>query len=251
MTPASLRLAFSWLTVLPVGGPSEVDRRTAGRAIASAPIAGAALGLAAAVALWALQPAGMAAGFVAVAVLALLTRGMHLDGLADTFDGLGVYGSPERAREVMKSGGAGPFGVAAIVLAAGVQAGAFTTLAATGHWAAVVAAVGAGRVAVVAACRRGIEPAPDTWFGAMVAGTQSRAAVFGWMVAVAVVAVVAIPELPWAGPLVVLVGLAAVVRLVDHGVRRIGGLSGDLLGAAVELTTALTALGFAVAANSV
>lgn len=246
-----LRLTFSWLTVLPVRGPSEVDRRAAGRAIALAPVAGVALGLAAAAVLWVLHPAGAAAGFVAVAVLALLTRGMHLDGLADTFDGLGVYGPPERARTVMKSGGAGPFGVAAVVAAAGVQAGAFTTLAATGHWVAVVAAVGLGRVAVVAACRRGIEPAPDTWFGAMVAGTQSRPVIFGWVVAAAAGAVFSVPELPWAGPLITLVALAAAVRLVDHGVRRIGGLSGDLLGAAVEITTALAALGFAVTANSV
>ncbi|NUP28804.1 MAG: adenosylcobinamide-GDP ribazoletransferase, partial [Nocardia sp.] len=121
----------------------------------------------------------------------------------------------------------------------------------TGHWAAVVTAVGLGRVAVVAACRRGIEPAPDTWFGAMVAGTQSRPVVFGWVAAAVVVSAGAVPELPWAGPLITLVALAAAVRLAAHGVRRIGGLSGDLLGAAVELTTALAALGFAVAANTV
>ncbi|MGW1739124.1 adenosylcobinamide-GDP ribazoletransferase [Nocardia sp. NPDC001965] len=248
---SALRLTFSWLTVLPVRGPSEVDRRAAGRAVALAPVVGAVLGVAAAMVLWILHPAGVAAGYVTVAVLALLTRGMHLDGLADTFDGLGVYGSPERARAVMKSGGAGPFGVAAIVAAAGVQAGAFTALAGTGHWAAVVTAVGLGRVAVVAACRRGIEPAPDTWFGAMVAGTQSRPVVLGWVAAAVVVSAGAVPELPWAGPLITLVVLAAAVRLADHGVRRIGGLSGDLLGAAVELTTALAAVGFAVAANTV
>ncbi|MEU1982574.1 adenosylcobinamide-GDP ribazoletransferase [Nocardia sp. NPDC019395] len=247
----TLRLTFSWLTVLPVRGPAEVDRRAAARAIALAPVAGIALGIAAAAVLWLLAPAGAAAGFVAVAVLALLTRGMHLDGLADTFDGLGVYGPPERAREVMKSGGAGPFGVAAIVVAAGIQAGAFTALAASGHWFAVVVAVALGRVAVVAVCRRGIEPAPDTRFGALVAGTQSRTAVVVWGVGAAVAAVFVVPGLAWAGTLVALLALLAAVRLADHGVRRIGGLSGDLLGAAVELTTALAALGFAVAANSV
>ncbi|MGW6336194.1 adenosylcobinamide-GDP ribazoletransferase, partial [Nocardia rhamnosiphila] len=89
------------------------------------------------------------------------------------------------------------------------------------------------------------------WFGAMVAGTQSRSAVLGWAAAGTTAAVVAIPELPWAGPLVALVALAAATRLVGHAVRRIGGLSGDLLGTAVELTTALAALGFALAANSV
>jgi adenosylcobinamide-GDP ribazoletransferase len=111
--------------------------------------------------------------------------------------------------------------------------------------------VGLGRVAVVAACRRGIDPAPGAWFGAMVAGTQSRSAVLGWAAAGTAAAVVAIPELPWAGPLVALVALAATIHLVGHACRRIGGLSGDLLGTAVELTTALAALGFALAANSV
>ncbi|MFI1461592.1 adenosylcobinamide-GDP ribazoletransferase [Nocardia carnea] len=246
----TLRLTFSWLTVLPVRGPDEVDRRAAARAIALAPIAGLALGLAAAAVLWLLEPAGAAAGFAAVAVLALLTRGMHLDGLADTFDGLGVYGPPERAREVMKSGGAGPFGVAAIVVSAGIQAGAFTTLATSGHWYAVILAVTLGRVAVVAACRRGIEPAPDTRFGALVAGTQPRITVAVWGVLAAAVSVFAVPGLVWSGPLVAVLTLLVAVRLADHAVRRIGGLSGDLLGAAVELTTALSALGFAVAANA-
>ncbi|MEU4313876.1 adenosylcobinamide-GDP ribazoletransferase [Nocardia sp. NPDC024068] len=247
----TLRLTFSWLTVLPVRGPADIDRHAAGRAITGAPIVGLALGIAAAGALWLLAPAGAAAGFAAVAVLALLTRGMHLDGLADTFDGLGVYGSPERAREVMKTGGAGPFGVAAIVLAAGIQAGAFGALAGAGRWGAVILAVVVGRVAVVAACRRGIEAAPGTRFGELVAGTQSRGAVLGWAIAAAGVAVCAVPDLPWSGPLVVVVALVAASRLVDHGVRRFGGLSGDLLGAAVETGTALAALGFAVAANSV
>ncbi|WP_280396603.1 adenosylcobinamide-GDP ribazoletransferase [Nocardia carnea] len=246
----TLRLTFSWLTVLPVRGPDEVDRTAATRAIALAPIAGLTLGLVAAAVLWLLAPAGAAAGFASVAVLALLTRGMHLDGLADTFDGLGVYGPPERAREVMKSGGAGPFGVAAIVLATGIQAGAFTILAGSGHWYAVIVAVALGRVAVVAACRRGIEPAPDTRFGALVAGTQSRATVTVWGALAASAAIFVVPGLAWSGPLVAVLALLIAVRLADHGVQRIGGLSGDLLGAAVELTTALSALGFAVAANS-
>lgn len=243
----SLRLTFSWLTVLPVRGPDEVDRRVAARAIALAPVAGLTLGLAATAVLWLLEPAGAAAGFAAVAVVALLTRGMHLDGLADTFDGLGVYGPPERARAVMKSGGAGPFGVAAIVLTAGIQAGAFTALAGAGNWYAVIAAVALGRVAVVAACRRGIEPAPDTRFGALVAGTQAPAVAAAWAITAAAAAVFAVPGLPWSGPLVVVLALLISVRLVDHGSRRIGGLSGDLLGAAVELATTLAALGFATA----
>lgn len=244
----SLILAVSWLTVVPARGPTEVGRRIAGRAIALAPLVGVLLGGAAVGALWLLHPAGAAAGMAAVAVLALASRGMHLDGLADTFDGLGTYGPPERAREVMKSGGAGPFGVAALGFAIGIQALAFAELAASERWLAVGLAVTLGRVAVVTACRRGVHAAPGARFGALVAGTQSPFTALGWSTAAVGVAVIAVPGLPWAGPLVVLAASGVAVLLVRHCVRRIGGLSGDVLGATVELTTTVAALGFALTA---
>ena len=51
-----------------------------------------------------------------MAAWALLTRGLHLDGLADTVDALGSYAGKERALEIMKRPDVGPFGVAALVL---------------------------------------------------------------------------------------------------------------------------------------
>ncbi|RJO69073.1 adenosylcobinamide-GDP ribazoletransferase [Nocardia panacis] len=243
------RLALSWLTVLPVRGPRTVDRAMAGRAIALAPFVGILLGGAAAGVVWGLSQAGagtLLAGLLAVGALGMLTRGMHLDGLADTADGLGVYGPPERAREIMKSGGAGPFGVAAIVFAIGIQAVSFARLAEEGRWAAIGLAVAAGRVAVVFACRHGIEAAPGAGFGALVAGTQRISTGAAWGLLAIVGGYFVGPHHYWVGPIAVTVVLVMTSIVVAHCVRRFGGLSGDVLGAAVEVATAFTAVGCAL-----
>lgn len=238
-----LRLAFSWLTVLPISGPASVDRDTSGRAIRLVPLTGVALGTAAAGLLWLLVSAGITpllGGLLTVAALGLASRGMHIDGLADTFDGLGCYGPPERARDVMRSGGAGPFGVAAIAVSIGVQAVSFGVLASAGAWLAVAVAVTAGRVAVVIACRRGTPAATDTGFGALVADTQPLWVAIAWTVPLLAVATWS-TDRSWLGPVAVALALAGSVLLVRHCVRRFGGLSGDVLGATIEVSVAVTA----------
>ena len=239
---AAIRLALSWLSVLPVRGPQPVDRTTAAGAIAAAPLAGALLGAGATGLLWVLCWAGAdsaLAALVTVGALVLLTRGMHVDGLADTADGLGSYGPPERAREIMKSGGAGPFGVAALIFAIGIQVLAFAALADAGRWFAVAAAVTVGRVAVVAACR-GHRAAPGAGFGALVAATQTWVTVLVWIVIALGASVFAVSRL-WLGPVAVGVALVLAAVLVRHCVRRFDGLNGDVLGAAVEVGVAATA----------
>ncbi|MCX5042611.1 adenosylcobinamide-GDP ribazoletransferase [Aldersonia sp. NBC_00410] len=240
-----IALAFSWLTVLPVRGPSRIDRVAAGRAIAAVPLVGVVLGALTAALLWALSEAGLGAtlaGLLSVAVLALLSRGMHIDGLADTIDGLGCYGPPERAQEVMRSGGVGPFGVAALITAMLSQALAFGALAGEGRWTAIALAVTAGRVAVVPVCRRGVSAFSDTGFGALVVGTQPMWRGVVWSLALAVAAVWVLPN-PWQGPLVVAVAVATAVLLARHCARRFGGISGDVLGAVIEVTVTLCAVG--------
>ncbi|WP_024803688.1 adenosylcobinamide-GDP ribazoletransferase [Nocardia sp. BMG51109] len=239
-----IRLAVSWLTVLPVRGPEAVDRAGAARAIAFAPLVGIVLGGVAAGLMWVFTTAGTTsglAGLLTVGALALGTRGMHLDGLADTVDGLGSYGPPERAREIMKSGGAGPFGVAALIFVVGIQALAFAALADDGRWFAIALAVATGRVAVVLACRRGVEAAPGAGFGALVAGTQSAFTVAACSVIALAAGIFAAPEYPWQGVLAVAVALIVAWLLVAHCVRRFAGLNGDVLGAALELAVVCAA----------
>lgn len=237
-----LRLAVTTLTVVPLRA-GRWDRPTAAVAMSVAPLVGALLGLALAGVGAGLRtlgsPALVAAG-VTVAAGALLTRGLHLDGLADTIDALGSYRSGDQALAIMKKPDIGPFGVAAIATTLLIQVAAVSTLTA---WA-VVTAWATGRLAITVACRRGVPSARPEGLGAMVASTVPLPVVLAAAAAVAALASAATPGRPWQGPAAVAAALAVVVLLVRHCVRRFGGVTGDVLGAAVEAatTTALLVL---------
>lgn len=244
---AGARLALTTFTTLPVRA-GRIDRAVAGTAMALAPAVGALLGaLLTGVLLLTggLAPPLVAAG-VTVGAGALLTRGLHLDGLADTVDALGSYRRGPAALEIMKKPDVGPFGVAALVVTLLVQAAALAELA---EWStptvlvAVVSATAAGRLGVTLACRRGLPAARPDGLGALVAGTVGPGALVTGTTAVALLALAAVPGRPWQGPLVVIAALATAVWLLRHVVRRLGGITGDVLGATVEVVTTLVYLG--------
>ncbi len=248
---AGLRFAASLLTVLPVrlGADVPVDRALAGWAIGLSPLVGVALGAFGTGLLAGLSLIGapaLLAGLLVVGAIALLTRGMHVDGLADTADGLGCYGPPERALAVMKDGGAGPFGVVTLIVVLGAQAASLGALAETGRWWAAGLAIAAGRVAFVWGCRRGVVAARPQGFGALVAGTQPILVAVAWLVAAAGAGVFVVPGRWWQGPAAVLVAALVIAGLFVHTRRRFGGLVGDVLGAGCELTAAIVLAGCAL-----
>jgi adenosylcobinamide-GDP ribazoletransferase len=245
------RLSVTLLTVFPGGAAVlDPDRGTAGAAMAWAPGVGLLLGVvAAAVLLAADHPLGLGpltAAVLAVAALALLTRGLHLDGLADLADGLGSGKPGPAALDIMRRSDIGPIGTVTVVLALLVQVAALSHAEASGGGrgpAALIAAVVTGRLAITWACRRGVPAARPDGLGALVAGTVRPAipaAITLGVLAAAVAAVVISAEalgkpLGWTLPLAVVAGLAAGFGLERRAVRRLSGITGDVLGALAEV----------------
>ncbi len=248
---AGLRLALTTFTVLPVR-PGAVDRRAAGVAMSLAPLVGVGLGLGLAgiaILLRLATAPPLLTGVLVVAAAALLTRALHLDGLADVLDGLGSYADRDRALAIMKQPDIGPFGVVGLAL---VLLGQVAAVAAVSprDWLPVltglVMAVATGRLAVTVACRRGVPAARSEGLGALVAGTTSGWLAVAWFGVLAAAAVPAVPGRPWQGPVAVAAGLAAAALLTRHAVRRLGGVTGDVLGAALELATTVALVTMAI-----
>jgi adenosylcobinamide-GDP ribazoletransferase len=243
------RLAAGTLTTVPVPAPRVIDRRVAGGAMVLAPLAAVPLAAAAGLVVWAGHAAGLPAFAVAALALgavALGCRGLHLDGLADTADGLGASYDRAKALDVMRRGDSGPTGVATLVFVLLVQAGALAGAIGAGHGiAAVVAAVLIGRCTLSASCARGVPSARPEGIGATVAGSVPRTAALALGLAAASVAALA-PGLPWwRGPLAVLLAYAAAGVLLWRCTKRLGGVTGDVLGAGVEAGVAAALLALA------
>ncbi|MFC9409922.1 adenosylcobinamide-GDP ribazoletransferase [[Kitasatospora] papulosa] len=253
MTPLNshgLRFTFGTLTALPVR-VSRWDRDTARAGMLCAPVAGLAVGLLAAVpgVLLLLGGVGPLAAAVASAALpAALTRGLHLDGLADTADGLGSARPAEDALRIMKQSDIGPFGVITLVFVLLAQVAALFELYGRG-WAdgalGTVAAAVTARLALTLASRRGVPPARPEGLGAAVAGAVPPRAATAVACAVVACCAAAGVLLGHGGAprhaLAAVAGLVAAQVMLRHCVRRFGGVTGDVFGA-VEETAATAAL---------
>lgn len=170
---------------------------------------------------------------LAFATLALLTRGLHLDGLADTADGLGSGRPATGALEIMRRSDIGPFGVLTLTLVMLVDVTAAAALPA----GALVAAVGCGRAALPLACRRSVPSARSDGLGAAV--TRSVPLPVSLAIAGACVLMAGLAVTDWRGAVAALAAFVCGQGFLSHCVRRLGGITGDVLGALVELTTVI------------
>lgn len=217
-----------------------------------APIVGLALALATCVPLGLLiwwrgtgSLTSLLAATLSITLLAYITRALHLDGLADTADALGSGRPPREALEIARRSDIGPFGVVTLVLVLGVQVAALAVLIADGlGLAAMAMAVVASRIALVWASSAVLPTARPDGLGATFAGSVPVWIPALWTVGL--VALVAAMDPRW------LLGLtiAALTAALALGAarRRLGGVTGDVFGATIEVTTAGALVGLALVA---
>ncbi|MBI9000903.1 adenosylcobinamide-GDP ribazoletransferase [Corynebacterium sp. CCM 9185] len=253
-----LSTALSWLTVLPFAGATVFDRTTGRRAMAAIPVPGLVLGLAAAAISTGATLVGFAPLLTAVLCVVsweLLTRMMHIDGLADVGDALGSYASPERAREIIADRYTGALGMGAVLLTLGVQVAALSDLLALPSASTGILLIGVipalSRMSAMIGCSRLFRPFSTGGFGAMIIGTVPLRWIGLWWLALTttagVLAAVALPGVnAWAvtGGVAVagVCGIGFTLVLARHLNHRLGGLNGDCMGALIETSTAVCAL---------
>ncbi|RZU31127.1 adenosylcobinamide-GDP ribazoletransferase [Blastococcus saxobsidens] len=245
-----LLAALGMFSVLPVPASARMPGPGVLRWL---PVVGALLGALSflpALAVWrgGEQGAPLLAAALVVGALALLTRGLHLDGAADLADGLGSGRPAEQALAIMRRPDVGAFGVAALVCGLLVQVTALAAVLGRSTVAeglvVVLLATTTGRVAVLQAAAR--PAALGSSLGALVAGAGSPAT--RWTPALLLLVAAAglrllsggsAADAVWALAAVV-VALVAAAALTAHAARRLGGVNGDVFGAVVEIGTAAT-----------
>src|SRR5215208_2462207 len=242
---APVGAAVSFLTRVPVGRAARFDGAAVARGAAVFPLVGAAVGATAGAVADVLAgplPA-LAAGGIALALLAVLTGAMHLDALADTADGLGGW-TKEQRLAIMRDHAVGSYGAVAVALVVVVEASLVAALADAGNaWHALAAAGACSRAAPL--------PLAAVLAHARAEGQgQALAAAGRAAVAIALLLAVAVATLASgvAGAAAFATALAVAAVLGVFFRSWIGGVTGDTLGATTELTQVAALVVLVVAA---
>jgi adenosylcobinamide-GDP ribazoletransferase len=224
--------AAGFLTRLPVPGWvgwAEDRMLRASRYFAAV---GALVGLGGGLVWWLagqIAPAAVAAG-LALAAMMLLTGALHEDGLADCADGLGGGKTGPQALEIMRDSRVGSYGALALVFSVGLRWAALAALAPGWGVLALVLAGGIGRATMVPATALAAY-ARREGLGRSLAGGASGVEVAAALGTALVLGLIG----GWAGLLALGLALAVAGGFLLYMVRRVGGYTGDGLGAMAQL----------------
>jgi len=234
-----LLCGLAFLSRLPVPRAGDYDAADLGKATLTFPVVGALIGGIEALALWVIGaklPAMLGAMMILV-VHALVTGALHLDGLADMADGFGGGRTREDVLRIMRDHHIGAYGVVALILLLGVKAAALASLLATGSWRVLVVAAALGRFTAVPLARSlPYARKQEGGLGAALTDHVGPGELLGATVLAAAISIALVGPRAAAyyggATVAVIWGVGATCK------ERIGGVTGDTMGAASELAEA-------------
>lgn len=231
-------MALHFLTRFPYPRSLHAGPEDLGRSTAWFPAVGLALGASLALLHAALVPVlpPLAVAPLLLSALALATRAFHLDGVADSADGLGGGSTREEALRIMRDSRVGSFGAAALTLLLLVQAAALASVPEGRMAGALVAAPAVGRLASVALIQTLPYARPEGGLGAPYTTYARRIDLVPAGLVGAGAALLALGPARGAAALAAAALVAALVGRIAR--RRLGGITGDLLGLTTESATA-------------
>jgi adenosylcobinamide-GDP ribazoletransferase len=239
-----VKTALQFLTRLPVQAPAASGMAGVARAAWAFPLVGLVVGLAGAIAFTLAGRAGLPPAIAAILALAatiLVTGALHEDGLADLFDALGGHAGRARALEIMRDSRIGTYGTLALLVGLSLRATALATLAQP--WAVGTALVVAGCVsrAFMALLMAVQHPARSNGLGAAAGRVTTGRAILACLLGAA--SLLACPS-PVSAFAVLAASVAAFLLVERWTRRRLGGFTGDTVGATQQLceTACLLAL---------
>jgi len=229
------RLAFAFLTRLPFRSGAGPEPGALARAAWAFPIAGILVGVIGGIAFEIGDRLGLpinAMALLAVGVTVLITGGLHEDGLADTMDGLGGGADPETALAIMRDSRTGAFGVLALVFSVGLRVAALAALPDTRVAVSALVAAHAVSRGLLPTLMLWLDPARSDGLGAE-AGRPTppgatAAALIGLLVALIALGL-------GRGILAMILAGVAMAALALLARQRIGGQTGDVMGAAQQV----------------
>jgi len=235
--------AIQFLTIAPVPASWAGGTERLVRSIPYFPIVGLLIGGFLVAFDWALRialPGPLISATLVVLAMEAVSGALHLDGLADSADGLLSARTRDRALEIMRDSRAGPMGVAAVTGILLAKVAALAELPCDARWRILVLMPLAGRAALVLKLALLPYARPEGGLATLFkTSTRPWHAVWALSVLTAGGALV----LGWAGIAGAAAAFAATALFARYCLRRIGGLTGDTLGAACELAELAAALG--------